>query len=52
MVIEFLMHITFGTRMFVWSLSAMTPLVLVGLFLIIAGTIPPFHEFIHRKFFF
>ena len=52
MLIEFFQHITFGTPMFVWSLYCVIAFCGPGLFLLIAGCIPPLRSAIRRRFFF
>ena len=51
MLVELFEAITFGTRMFTWSLYSVTVLSLFGLFLILAGMIPPLRSYLERKFF-
>lgn len=51
MLIEFFESITFGTRMFTWCLYVVSSLSLFGLFLILAGMIPPLRAYLERKFF-
>ena len=52
MLVELFESITFGTRMFTWSLYPTCVLSLVGLFLILSGVIPPWREYLERRFFF
>lgn len=52
MLVEMFESITFGTRMFTWSLYPTCVLSLVGLFLILSGVIPPWREYLERRFFF
>ena len=52
MLIEFFQHITFGTKMFIWSLHCVSFFSSIGLFLIIAAIIPPLASCLERKFFF
>lgn len=51
MLIELFEHITFGTKMFLWSLYCVSFFGLFGLFLLIAAIIPPLRSFLERKFF-
>ena len=51
MLVEMFEHITFGTRMFTWSLYCVSVLSLFGVFLILAGLIRPLREYLERKFF-
>ena len=51
-LVEFFEHLTFGMRMFTWSQYPLAGFGIVGLFLLIAGTIPPLREEIRRRFFF
>ena len=51
MLIEFFLCITFGGRMFTWSLYPVCAFSLIGLFLILCGLIPPWREFMERKLF-
>jgi hypothetical protein len=43
-LIEFFQHLTFGTRMFDWSLYCVVAFGAIGLFLFIATLIPPLHS--------
>ena len=52
MLIEFFEHITFGTRMFDWSLYCVIAFGAMGLFLFVATLIPPLHAHLRRTFFF
>lgn len=52
MLIEFFGHITFGTKMFDWSLYCVAAFGALGLFLFVATLIPPFHAHLRRTFFF
>ena len=52
MLIEFFQHITFGTRMFDWSLYCVVAFGVMGLFLFIATLIPPLHAHLRKTFFF
>ena len=51
MLLEFFAHITFQQPMFLWSLYPVTGCSLFGLFLILAGLIPPLREALERRFF-
>lgn len=51
MLIELFASITFGTRMFVWSLYPVSAFSLMGLFLILSGLIPPLRASLERKLF-
>ena len=51
-LVEFFEHLTFGMRMFTWSQYPLAGFGIVGLFLLIAGTIPPLREEIRRRFFY
>ncbi len=51
MLIELFEHITFGTKMFLWSLYCVSAFGALGLFLLIASLIPPLKAFLERKFF-
>ena len=51
MLIELFEHITFGTKMFLWSLYCVSFCGLLGLFLLIAAIIPPLRAYLERKFF-
>lgn len=51
MLVEFFESITFQTTMFKWSLYSTSAFGVLGLFLIIAGLIPPLKNFLERKFF-
>ena len=50
--VEFFEHLTFGTRMFLWSLYALAGFSAAGLFLLIAGIVPSMRDELERKFFF
>lgn len=52
LLLEFFMHIAFGTPMFNWSLFTMAGLGSAGLLLLIAGTIKPLRRAIEKVFFF
>ena len=51
MLIELFQHLTFGSRMFVWSLYPVTAFGVFGLFLILAGMIRPLRRALERTFF-
>lgn len=51
MLVEFFQHITFGTKMFTWSLYVVSSCLAFGMFLILAGTIRPLREYLERRFF-
>lgn len=51
MLVEFLEHITFGHPMFRWSLYSAGCCLLLGLFLLLIGLIPPLREAMDRRFF-
>lgn len=51
MLVEMFEHITFGTKMFTWSLYSASFFSLFGGFLILAGLIRPLREYLERKFF-
>ena len=51
MLIELFQCITFGGRMFAWSLYPVCAFSLIGLFLILSGLIPPWREYLERKLF-
>ena len=51
MLAELFQHITFGSRMFAWSLYSVSAFGAFGLFLILAGIIRPLREVLERKFF-
>lgn len=52
MLIELFQNITFGSRMFTWSLYCTSFFALTGLFLLISGAIRPMREYLQRKLFF
>lgn len=52
LLVEFFGHITFGLRMFVWSLYSASVLVAAGLFLILVGIIKPMKRYLQRLLFF
>ena len=51
MLVEFFQHITFGTKMFTWSLYVVSSCLAFGMFLILAGTIRTLREYLERRFF-
>ena len=51
-LVEFFEHLSFGVRMFRWSLYSLTGFGTVGLFLLIAGMIPSLRQAMRRRFFF
>ena len=51
MLVEFFACLTFGAKMFTWSLYPVCAFSLVGLFLILCGLIPPWREYVERKLF-
>ena len=51
-LVEFLQHITFGTRMFDWSLYCTVAFGALGLFLFVATLIPPLHAHLRKIFYF
>ena len=51
MLIEFLLHVTFGRPMQWWCLYPLSALALIGLMLIIIGACAPLRESLHKKFF-
>lgn len=50
-LIEFFQTITFGTKMFTWSLYVASACGFFGLFLLIAAIIKPLREYLNRRFF-
>lgn len=50
-LVEFFQHITFGSRMFTWSLYVVSPCAALGIFLLLAGMIRPLREYLERRFF-
>ncbi len=50
-IIEFFQHITFGTRMFLWSLYVLSCCFFIGMFFIIAGFVKPLQRYLNRRFF-
>ena len=51
MLIELFQVITFGGKMFTWSLYPVCGFSLIGLFLILCGLIPPWRAYLERKLF-
>ncbi|MBQ8075055.1 MAG: hypothetical protein IJ237_03630 [Oscillospiraceae bacterium] len=51
-LVEFFEHLSFGFRMFRWSLYSFAGFGSVGLFFLIAGMIPPLRQGIQKRFFF
>ena len=51
-LVEFFEHLSFGTEMFRWSLYSLSGFGSVGLFLLIAGMIPPLRQGMRKRFFF
>ncbi len=51
MLAEFFQHITFGTRMFSWSLYSVSVFSAGGLFLLLCGTIRPLRQWLIRRAF-
>ncbi len=51
MLIEFLLHVTFGLPMRWWCLYPLSALALIGLMLIVIGICAPLRESLHKKFF-
>ena len=51
-LLELFEHITFALPMFLWSPYSAGALTLFGLFLILAGIIPPLRHFLEKNFFF
>lgn len=52
MLIELFQNISFGGKMFTWSLYTTCFFAAVGLFLLISGAIRPMREYLQRKLFF
>ena len=50
-LVEFFVHITFHTAMFLWSLYCVAVFATFGVFLLIAAIIPPLRHYLERKFF-
>ena len=51
MLVELFQVITFHTKMFTWSLYCVCAFSLLGLFLLVCSLIPPWRDFLERKFF-
>jgi hypothetical protein len=51
MLVELFQRITFGGKMFTWSLYPVCGFSLIGLFLILCGLISPWREYLERKLF-
>ncbi len=51
-LVEFFEHISFGAEMFRWSLYSLSGFGTAGLFLLIAGMIPPLRQVLRKRFFF
>ena len=51
MLFELFQVITFGGKMFTWSLYPVCGFSLIGLFLTLCGLIPPWREYLERKLF-
>lgn len=51
MLVEFLLHITFGLKMFTWSLYPASVMTIIGIFWIIAGIVKPLGNYLRKKFF-
>ena len=51
-LVEFFEHLSFGDEMFRWSLYSLAGFGSVGLFLLIAGMIPPLRHGMRKRFFF
>lgn len=51
MLIEFFQHLTFKTKMFVWSLYVVYSCAIFGVFLILAGIIKPLRNYLKKRFF-
>lgn len=52
LLVELLEHITFGTRMFEWSLYALSAFGVVGIFLLISGIVPSMRQHLRKRFFY
>jgi len=52
MLVEFFQHLTFGSPMFLWSPYSLSGFGAAGLFLILAGIIPPLRHALEKRFFF
>ncbi len=51
MLVEFLLHITFGIPMYWWSLYPLVVLTLVGLLMIVIAISSPLRQSLHKRFF-
>ena len=51
-LVEFFEHLSFGTEMFRWSVYSLLGFGLAGLFLLLAGMIPPLRQMVRKRFFF
>lgn len=51
-LIEFFESITFGTRMFQWSLYTVAVCGICGVFLLVSGLIPAMHQHMKKRFFY
>ena len=51
MLAELFQHITFGGRMFAWSLYPVCAFSIMGLFVFLCGVIPPWRAYFERKLF-
>lgn len=51
MLVEFFISITFGTKMFLWSLYPTAVMSLVGIFFLLAGLIPSLGEGVRKRIF-
>ena len=51
-LVEFFQHITFGTRMFRWSMYSLLGFGAAGLVLLLAGIIPSMRNALEKRFFF
>ena len=51
-LVEFFMKITFGTRMFLWSLYPLSAFFIIGMMLIVIGICRPLRESLKKKLFF
>lgn len=51
MLVEFLLHITFGLPMYWWSLYPLVVLALVGLLMLVIAVSAPLRQSLHKRFF-
>ncbi|MGI6608506.1 MAG: DUF6320 domain-containing protein [Erysipelotrichaceae bacterium] len=51
MLVEFFQHITFNTKMFLWSIYVINCCGIFGIFLILAGIIKPLRNYLNKRFF-